>query len=124
VVAPVLSEDEWDILLVDGATRRGAPFAGSRCDAWRWGCPGTASVLLVGTNLGLCQEHLEQLRARAAALGATLTASTRLVYVVTDAEGRIRVWRRLGNQWRERPDPRITAPGTVQGGGRGPAVRA
>jgi len=124
VVAPVLSEDEWDVLLVDGATRRGAPFAGSRCDAWRCGCPGTASVLLVGTNLGLCQEHLEQLRARAAALGATLSPSTRLVYVVTGTEGVTRVWRRLGNQWQELPDPRITAPGNVNGGGWGPAVTA
>jgi hypothetical protein len=107
-MAPVvLSDEEWDALLIEGGTRHGAPFIGSRCDAWHYGCPETTIRTLPGTRLGLCHEHHDQLQERAKALGVTLQASTRLVYVVAGGEGRPRVWRRSGDQWAEVREPPV-----------------
>jgi hypothetical protein len=107
VVRIVLTDDEWDSLLIEGSIRRSTPFIGSRCDARDYGCPETAIQMLPGTRLGLCDEHHTQLQERAAALGVTLQASSRLVYVVADGEGRSRVWRRRGDQWVEVPEPPV-----------------
>jgi hypothetical protein len=107
VAALVLSEEEWDSLLIEGSIRRTPPFNGSRCDAWRYGCAETADRLLVGTRLGLCDQHFDQLHERAGNLGVTLQPSTRLVYVTTNAEGHATVWKRRGDQWEELRDPPV-----------------
>ena len=116
---PVLTEEEWDAVLIDGGTRRGTPFAGSRCDAWRYGCRETATRLLGGTRLGVCDEHYSQLHQRAAALGVVFEPSTRLLYLMRDGEGSTRIWRRRGDQWAEVRHPRAVA-GEVEARAEGP----